>query len=776
MRRIHRVWRFRWPGVLLAGVIVSGPLEGAPGDGEGSPRLSARQTAALDRAEVLAREARREVLTDDHCPYSPAGVVLRRGTAPEALAAFVRERIGYEPSLGVVRGPEGTLAARAGGDWDRAVLLQALLAEAGYSSRLLVVPRTEEERAAVVDAFLASQGRRRTLGAAGTREVGEPAGRDPLLERLGIRVHNRHLKVATAQARWHRLLGEAYDAGAAMLPSLQKALGGQAVGQPFERWRAALMAGAAERVVVEVPGDTKLRLQVGPDEGKLAGARPVAQVPADRKATFGLAVKMTVAGEGAPPEVVELLNRTFGTGDLFCKPLRLQIAPDGTAAKEKPPNEWRAEEWRELLARFERFQVMLEVDRLWIASDAFDIHGRTFEVQGDGRIKSAKKLGGAIGGGFGGLGGGKVRKEEKPTTRIEALTLELELRLPGAAPVRTSRLIWGDLRRDVSPVYHTDLLVFGGPVGPDTFLWRTFDVATHNVGFLKRILTSDDRYRMLRTHDMRVLPRMLHEWQLARLGIADRILSGEESLARRGGPAIVMKTAFIGAGDGAGRVTKRTVIDVVHDGQGFVPRRAAAADRAARANMLLGAASTVFESLLIRERRPMARLKGAYSEFELAAARGQSPLVARPPDPAGIEPTPLSRWAIAREEHLLVFPHAKEVSAWWSVDPATGALLGRGDGGEGQSLAEYKAALETAMKNLKCMMGAASAMTGGNTGAAGAYDFATCITGFDPTKPSSYAGAYGRYQEEMMGLKLWSFIADRLSTCEDLIEEAQKGG
>ena len=49
------------------------------------------------------------------------------GDDPVAAFRFVRDRIGFEPYPGILRGAEGTLAARAGNAWDRALLLRALI-------------------------------------------------------------------------------------------------------------------------------------------------------------------------------------------------------------------------------------------------------------------------------------------------------------------------------------------------------------------------------------------------------------------------------------------------------------------------------------------------------------------------------------------------------------------------------------------------------------------------------------------------------------------------
>ena len=58
------------------------------------------------------------------------------GKDPAAAFEFVRDAIAFDPYAGVLRGAEGTLAARAGNAWDRALLLRALLAKSGFKTRL----------------------------------------------------------------------------------------------------------------------------------------------------------------------------------------------------------------------------------------------------------------------------------------------------------------------------------------------------------------------------------------------------------------------------------------------------------------------------------------------------------------------------------------------------------------------------------------------------------------------------------------------------------------
>ena len=73
------------------------------------------------------------------------------GTDPRAAFAFVRDSIRYDPYRGVLRGADGTLAARSGNASDRALLLHDLLAAMGVSSRFAFGTLAPEVAASLVD-------------------------------------------------------------------------------------------------------------------------------------------------------------------------------------------------------------------------------------------------------------------------------------------------------------------------------------------------------------------------------------------------------------------------------------------------------------------------------------------------------------------------------------------------------------------------------------------------------------------------------------------------
>lgn len=71
---------------------------------------------------------------------------------PEGIAAWVRDRVAYEPYAGLLRGPEGTLLAGAGNTLDQAVLLARLLGDAGFEARVARATLDDEAARALLAA------------------------------------------------------------------------------------------------------------------------------------------------------------------------------------------------------------------------------------------------------------------------------------------------------------------------------------------------------------------------------------------------------------------------------------------------------------------------------------------------------------------------------------------------------------------------------------------------------------------------------------------------
>ncbi|MHC4916000.1 MAG: hypothetical protein ACYTGB_10980 [Planctomycetota bacterium] len=697
---------------------------------------------ALKQARKMMAAARREYLTDHRCPFSVVGAVTRTGSDPDKLAAFVRESIAYEPYAGSVRGPEGTLAARAGSDWDRALLLRAMLAEAGWNSELAVAARSKKERLAVVDAFLAKSGRGRTLGAGSRPDLSKLPPPSPLLARHGIEMKNRRLRISGAVARWQRMLDEAFDAGWAGAAQIRPALGVEAGPLSLAAWRERLAAGAAERVLLYLP-QKKSYLDVSPDAraGGEKGARRLEKVPADRVAAFELRLVMRVLDAEKKVKALPVLKHGAPLASLLGRNLRLQVVPEAGRAPGKEMAEWKPAELHDFLVGCDRFQALLSSGEFWKASLVFDRSGRLYTVSSDGRIEAAKGLGKSLGKAFGGMFGGG--EKEKPNTGLESLELEIDLKLPGGRTVAVRRLLYGKLRKDVSPIVHFDIAVFPGPVGPETVQWIALDAATRNFDVVADVLSGGNPDRHMRSGKVRVVQRMLNEWQLARLGLADRVMSSAKDLAYLGGPAVVMKTATMTPVPEPKGVARRTVIDVAYDGQRLVPRRAAAARGAFDANVLLGAACTAFEAQLIREKRAGSDVRGACGEFQGAAVMGRKPVAATAARLGAVEPTPLARWGIAanQRDEILVFPGADSPRTWWSVEPGSGATLGRGDGGEGMSATEYLNVIKVNLSNLKCMVAFMGDVIKGTKKNDAMKSWLMCVTGTD--NPGNYVGAYG---------------------------------
>ena len=110
----------------LAGA-VSLPVDDAPPAPETLPGLAEiRDAAAAQATELPAAD------------WDVDALAAALSFDPDQAYEFVRDRIGFDPYEGVLRGAEGTLAARAGNALDRALLLAALLDAMGVEHRFAV--------------------------------------------------------------------------------------------------------------------------------------------------------------------------------------------------------------------------------------------------------------------------------------------------------------------------------------------------------------------------------------------------------------------------------------------------------------------------------------------------------------------------------------------------------------------------------------------------------------------------------------------------------------
>ena len=195
-----------WVRSLACAIVCLGPLAfaqsaslalpatGSPPTGEvrdtPQPRpdvidIGAVVDAALAQADLLPAET-----------WELEALALELAFDLPAMHAFVRDHVAFDPYPGVLRGAQGTLAARAGNAWDQALLLHALIDASGYDARFAFGTLGDDAIAALLAA--APTGARAPLDDAPIAEVlamdvgriGDRARRDyaQLLDVLGGRL------------------------------------------------------------------------------------------------------------------------------------------------------------------------------------------------------------------------------------------------------------------------------------------------------------------------------------------------------------------------------------------------------------------------------------------------------------------------------------------------------------------------------------------------------------------------------------------------------------
>lgn len=115
-----------------------------------SGQASASRTSTHSDVEGLNShidtvEAMRRLV--DRSQFDPEALMDRLDWEAAEIVRFVRREINYEQYPGLLRGPRGTLRARAGNALDQSVLLAKLLKDAGYEARIQRTSITGEQAA-----------------------------------------------------------------------------------------------------------------------------------------------------------------------------------------------------------------------------------------------------------------------------------------------------------------------------------------------------------------------------------------------------------------------------------------------------------------------------------------------------------------------------------------------------------------------------------------------------------------------------------------------------
>lgn len=380
-------------------------------------RLDASLRAIQD-GDSLARRDR----------WDPAYVVSAVGREPERLLAWMRDSTEWIPYLGRLRGPTGVLMDRQGNSLDRALLLAALLREAGQTVRLAHGQRSREQAADLLPMLLAPRSApdsmivQPSLPASGTLHATAAKYRlDGEAIRRGIESQDSAVTSFVAQ-----LDGRVADQSRRLLAQF-------GAGDSLAEWRAryerALTALEDHWWVQRQEGDRWIDLDLQADLAD-PGADSVVPAmetiaPGELPASVEHELAIRVVGErwsgGTLTERVAL-EGALRPADLYGRTIVLQGWP----------GQWPAQLHSNPSSKLGLRGAALE-QHDWalvlLAGDSVVGQGTLYDDGGEGRPDG--------GGGLGGLGGGIAAMAQRPSaatassSQLTAAWIEFELREPG---------------------------------------------------------------------------------------------------------------------------------------------------------------------------------------------------------------------------------------------------------------------------------------------------------------------------------------------------------
>lgn len=690
-------------GPILAVAIVLALAARAPAAPEEENPARAR-LERLKKVYTLARSATRDIPRET---FDPDAVLAEAGRRPGPILEWVRDHTQWVPYEGELRGWRGVLMDRVGGHLDRALLLAELLRRSGETVRI------ERGRipAEAVGPILDRLGERREKAAV------KPPGEEALQTRLAeiARILGVPLEQVRRDHETSRLAAERRREDIALGTSLIVDVLGGAVGidpgatdtpdwSPAERetfrdvYRVGVQRGSSWLPIDPLaeggaPGDSVF-------EEPVESFAPDAVPPAHRHRLRFRVLAERFAGGKLSRGVV--LDRETDAAALFGKNVILRMK-----ALDWPLDLPKITLDREKMAELsDRTRKAMEEQKEWLP--ILDLDGsvvRQKSFREDGTIVAspaislqARKVGRA-GEALGGLGGGGRGGGE-----LSGVFVELTFTAPGRDPVREERS-WIDLvgpARRAAGVGKLDVdataakaraVALGGmtsyfalpcrPSGAWLAHRRLAALLENRVPILGAMYAAsrDEGDRVSRYLDRaRAAPMELYALAASRFGEAE-----SEGLYVDGLNLLSSFTLPERTKDG---IRLHQGLDLIRN---RVSPRPGSKTAASAVRFAQGVRDTVAESRTLPPRVGV-RVNAA-DRFAKDVAAGTGWIVLRSAEEAtagatGLDPDSLAlaRDALARGLVVVAPPGPAaedEAAAWWEIDPATGATLGRIAGGRG---------------------------------------------------------------------------------------------
>lgn len=638
---------------------------------EDDPREKRRRAVAV--GDRLLRVVREDLRQPD--PSDPAAQAAALGFDPDRIFAFVRDEVATEPYRGVLRGARGALVARAGNSWDKALLLQKMLEASGRRARLVHAKLPEARAEELVRRFLAREP---------YRHAEKPPDWDAAAARIGFEPALVRETVRRGIDEDLRIRAEAWDLAAREAEALRVHLKGLPLGRSRADWAKELTSRVVDHAWLQLDGkDLDAAFAASKPGERHAGAPAEARRLERHRVDFTLQFKYSLDGQAKEEPILEI--PIYADEALF-EPALFAISP----AEELPPiskmSGMKPEEVVDRFRKIRRFQAMLRIGARQHASRPFDLDGKLYDVSDGGDIAMMKKFGETIGDMF------SFEPKKTPATKFLELSVHLRFDGPGVSRPRQKRVILRDSDLE-GPHVQTPMLAWDILLQPHLF---SEDFVAHE--FLRHTLATWEPFLdVLRKDELnadeadrysrrtpRPWPAFLVRFAMQRQAAMARLLAETPGVTLLwDSPNLYIAEQRRCISREKAEICARARVDIVDNRVSFVPTddKSDAAGLAVRQ----GAFDTVVEALLLQSETPVVKARSPAAAFERARILGTEWVVGSPKEFEG--------WIRSCEEPGRIIVAPKGESAWWTVDPQTGVVLGRDEGGGGQAMSEYKVLL-----------------------------------------------------------------------------------